>query len=193
MEEKNQFLLWVKEHKKQLLKVGVPVTTIVVWIILGAKNQSIEKLWASLKDAIEKTSVIKPSVNTKIAAAGASPDATKAIASIKIPSKILDNLTGKRLTATNLGQKVGLSPQAINKRLVSKGLVEKLVNGDYSLTESGKLIGENTIKTTRYDHTFSNFEWDEKVLELIFSPKELREIAEKQLHIKEILKSFVAR
>lgn len=192
MEEKKSLLLWIKEHKKQLIIAGVSIATIV-GIILAIKNrESILRLWTSLKKAIEKTPEIRPSVNTEIAAAVASPEATKAVASIKISSDILDNLTGNKLTATGLGDKVWCSAKAINKMLVSSGLAERLPCGEYSLTETGKLLGEHTIKTTRGGYTFSNIEWDEKVLELIFSPKELREITEKQLHTREILNGFAA-
>lgn len=192
MEEKKSFLLWVKEHKKQLIIAGVSVATIV-GIILAIKNrESIIRLWTSLKKAIEKTPEIRPSVNTEIAAAVASPDATKAIASIKISSDILDNLTGNKLTATSLGDKVWCSAQAINKRLVSSGLAERLPCGEYSLTEAGRLLGEHTWKTTWAGHSFSNIEWDEKILEIIFNAEELLEIANKQKIAQEILSRSAA-
>ena len=47
--------------------------------------------------------------------------------------------------------------------------------------------GKNTLKTTAAGHTFSNIEWDEKILEVIFSPKELLDIAAKQAHVKQLL------
>lgn len=192
MEEKKSFLLWVKEHKKQLIIAGVSVATIVV-IILGIKNrESIMKLWNSLKKAIAKTPEIRPSVNTEIAIAAVSPDTTQTFASIKSSSDILENLTGNKLTATSLGDKVWCSAQTINKRLVSSGLVERLPCGEYSLTDAGKLLGEHTIKTTRAGYTFSNIEWDDSVLGIIFNPNELKEIANKQQRAMEIIGSIAA-
>jgi predicted transcriptional regulator len=190
MEEKKSFLLWVKVHKKQLIIAGVSLATIV-GIILGIKNrESIIRFWNSLKKAIEKTPEIRPSVNTEMAVAVASHDATQTVASIKISSDILENLTGNKLTATSLGDKVWCSAQTINKRLVSSGLAEKLPCGEYSLTEAGKLLGEHTIKTTRAGYTFSNIEWDDSVLGIIFNPDELKEIANKQQRAMEIIGSI---
>lgn len=54
MEEKKSFLIWVKEHKKQLIIAGVSVATIV-GIILAIKNrESIMRMWESLRLAITK-------------------------------------------------------------------------------------------------------------------------------------------
>lgn len=89
MEEKKSFLIWVKEHKKQLIIAGVSVATIV-GIILAIKNrESIIKLWTSLKRTIENKPETMPSVNTKITAV--SPVATKTVTSIKSTRDILSN------------------------------------------------------------------------------------------------------
>lgn len=190
MEEKKSFLIWVKEHKKQLIIAGVSVATIV-GIILAIKNrESIIKLWTSLKRTIENKPETMPSVNTKITAV--SPVATKTVTSIKSTRDILENLTGNRLTATSLGDKVWCSAQTINKRLVSSGLIERLPCGEYSLTEAGKLLGEYTTKTTRAGYTFSNIEWDDSVLGIIFNPNELKEIANKQRLAMEIINDVAA-
>lgn len=54
MEEKKSFLIWVKEHKKQLIIAGVGVATIV-GIILAIKNrESIMRMWESLRLSITK-------------------------------------------------------------------------------------------------------------------------------------------
>ena len=55
------------------------------------------------------------------------------------------------------------------------------------MTEAGCLLGNNTLKTTAAGYTFSNIEWDEKILEIIFSPEELQTIAEKQARIRLLL------
>ena len=43
------------------------------------------------------------------------------------------------------------------------------------------------MKTTKYDYTFSNIEWDEKILELLFSQEELMEHAAKEKKIRQII------
>ena len=55
------------------------------------------------------------------------------------------------------------------------------------MTETGRLLGEETVKTTKYDYTFSNIEWDEKILELLFSQEELMEHAAKEKKIRQII------
>lgn len=48
-EKKTDFLGWVKQHKKQLILAGISIS-VVIGIILGAKNKDIlEELWATLK------------------------------------------------------------------------------------------------------------------------------------------------
>ena len=47
--EKESFITWVKEHKKQLVIAGVSITAIV----LAIKNrETLMKVWAEFKDAI---------------------------------------------------------------------------------------------------------------------------------------------
>ena len=52
------------------------------------------------------------------------------------------------------------------------------------MTEAGKVLGKDTWKTTATGHSFSNIEWDEKILEVIFSPEELLDIATKQERVR---------
>lgn len=55
--EKKGFIVWVKEHKLQLLLAGVSITTLIM-TILGFKNKdAINELWDSLKKQIEKGSL----------------------------------------------------------------------------------------------------------------------------------------
>ena len=55
--EKKGFMVWVKEHKTQLLFAGISVTTLVA-TILGLKNKdAIAELWDTLKKEIEKGSL----------------------------------------------------------------------------------------------------------------------------------------
>ena len=57
----------------------------------------------------------------------------------------------------------------------------------YELTELGKLFGKETVKVTRYGHTFSNIEWDEAVIPYIFSPNELARIDATNARITQIM------
>lgn len=166
---------WVKEHKKEIIITTVGVTS-VVSIALVAKN------WNSVKGLFTKSKslpVTTIKANNQIA--------EKIIVPI-IPEHILENLTGNRLTASELGSTALCSAQTINKRIVDAGLAIKLPCGEYSLTETGRLVGEPTWKTTYAGHPFTNIEWDEKILEILFSSEELNHIEERKLLIKECSK-----
>lgn len=155
---------WVKEHKKEIIITTVGITS-VVSIALVAKN------WNSIK-GLFTTSKSLPVTTVK----ANNQIAEKIIVPI-IPEHILENLTGNRLTASELGSKVLCSAQTINKRIVDAGLARKLPCGEYSRTETGRLVGEPTWKTTCAGHSFTNIEWDEKILELLFLPEELKHLA----------------
>lgn len=170
MEEKKTVFQWVKEHKKELIFLGVAT----VGTILVVKN------WDTIKGIFKDAEPIATSV-IKV-----EPVVEKVVMQV-ISNDILENLTGNKLTATELGNKVWCSAQAINKRIVAAGLATKLPCGEYSLTEAGGLLGESTWKTTWAGHSFSNIEWDEKILEIIFSTEELLVIASKQKVAQEIL------
>lgn len=163
MEEKKSLLTRVKEHKTELILLGVTA----VGTILVIRN------WDSIKGVFKSSNSISTSV-VKI-----EPVVEKVVVPV-ISSEVLDNLTGNKLTATELGNKVWCTAQAINKKIVAAGLAKKLPCGEYALTEAGRLLGEHTWKTTWAGHSFSNIEWDEKILEIIFNAEELLEIANKQ-------------
>ena len=175
MEERKPLLTWVKEHKTELIILGVTA----VGTILIIKN------WDSIKGVFKSSNSISTPI-VKI-----QPVVEKVVVPV-ISSEILANLTGNKLTATELGNKLWCSAQAINKRIVAAGLAVKLPGGDYSLTEAGRLLGKYTSKTTRAGYSFSNIEWDEKILEIIFNAEELLEIASKQKIAHEILSRYAA-
>ena len=175
MEEKKSLLTWVKEHKTELIILGVTA----VGTILIVKN------FDSIKG------VFKPSNSISTPVGKIEPVIEKVVVPV-ISFEILDNLTGNKLTATELGNKVWCSAQAINKRIVAVGLATKLPCGEYSLTEAGRLLGEHTWKTTRAGYSFSNIEWDEKILEIIFNAEELLEIANNQKIAYEISRKSAA-
>ena len=175
VEEKKTFLAWVKEHKTELLFIGVTAVSTV----LVAKN------WHSLKGIFESS---KPSLSAQ-----ANPRLLASTTNVPVISDdILKNLTGNKMTATELGSRTLCSAQAINKRIVKSGLATKLPCGDYLPTEAGRLVGESTLKTTWAGYSFSNNEWDEKIIEVLFSAEELLEIANKKRVIQEILGGSVA-
>ena len=106
---------------------------------------------------------------------------------MSIPADVLKHRTGIILTATKLGGKVGVSNREINRRLVDAGLAVRLPCGEYILTEQGKLMGESGLKVTRWNYTVPLVQWDEAVLEIIFTPEELAAVTERRKHIQEIL------
>ena len=169
-ENKKGFITWVKAHKNELIIAGVTV----VGTVLVVKN------WDSIKGLFKATEAVVPDIS-KI-----EPVAEEIVVPI-ISSDILENLTGNKLTARALGDRVWCSAQAINKRIVAAGLAVKLPCGEYMMTEAGRLLGQDTWKTTAAGHSFSNIEWDEKILEMIFSPEELLDIAAKQERARQIL------
>lgn len=170
MSENNKFVSWVKAHKTELIIAGVTVVGTVLVV----------KKWDSIKGLFKATEVVVPDI------AKIDPVAEEIVAPI-ISNDILENLTGNKLTARALGDKVWCSAQAINKRIVAAGLAVKLPCGEYMMTEAGRLLGQDTWKTTAAGHSFSNIEWDEKILEVIFSPEELLDIAAKQERARQIL------
>lgn len=175
MEEKKSLFKWGKEHKTELIIIGVTA----VGTILVIKN------WDYIKGVFKSSNPISTQI-VKI-----DPVVEKMVAPV-ISSNIIDNLTGNKLTATELGNKALCSSQAINKRIVAAGLATESPYGGYSLTEAGRLLGKYTCKTTRAGYSFSNIEWDKKILEIIFNAEELLEIANKQKTVQETLSRFVA-
>lgn len=172
MSEKCRVVKWVKTHKTELMVVG----TAVFGTVLLVKN------WDSMKKTFKVT---EPFISDKVKIGPLKKD----IAVPVISHDILDNLAGTMLTARDLGNKVWCSAQVINKHIVSAGLATKLPSGQYTLTEAGRMLGKHTWKSSAAGHSFSNIEWDEKILEVIFSPEELLDIAEKQERARQI---FVA-
>ncbi len=168
--ERRGAIQWVKEHKTVLIAIGVGA----IGTFFVAKN------WNSIK-GLFKASESAPCAIEKAATT------VKETVVPTIPKDVLDNLTGNKLTARALGDKMGCTAQEINKRICTAGLAAKHPCGGYIMTEAGRLLGEETVKTTKYDYTFSNIEWDEKILELLFSKEELLEIAAKEERMQQIL------
>lgn len=166
---------WIWEHKKWVV-LAVATTTGV--ILLVKKRTAIKDFFQSLH--IEKLT----------AKSAVSEIAEENVPSI--PCDALSHRTGNMLTATKLGGKVGVSNREINKRLVAAGLAVRLPCGDYVLTENGKLLGESGLKVTPWNYTAQLIQWDEAVLDIIFTPEELTAIADRQKRIQEILNKTTA-
>lgn len=170
MSEKHKIVNWIKAHKPELIIAGV---TVVGTVLVVKSWESIEGIFKATKSVVPDITKIEPAVD-------------EAVVPI-ISRDVLDGLTGNKLTARALGDKVWCSAQAINKRIVAAGLAVKLPCGEYMMTEAGRMFGNDTWKTTAAGHSFSNIEWDEKIIEVIFSPEELLDIAAKQERARQIL------
>lgn len=169
MKKKDEIAEWMKNHKTEIIVTGV---VIVGTVLLIRNRKAIRGLFKTAEPVIPDIIKIEP-----IAEAAVVPAISK---------DILDNLTGHKLTARDLGHKVWCTAQDINKRIVDAGLAVRLPNGGYEMTEAGHLFGEETWKIAASGHSFTNIEWDEKILEVIFSPEELLDIAARQERVRQI-------
>ena len=161
---------WISEHKRELIVGGILITgtVLIVW-----KRDAIFKTIRGVADIKVENDVVE-TVADKIVEPLLSDD-------------FLSGLSGNRLTARELGNKMLCTAQHINKRLIANGFIEKLPWGEYKLTENGKLVGVWTDKTTAAGHSFSNIEWDEKVLEILFSAEEFEALNKFKATAEEIL------
>ena len=174
-EKLTQASTWAQEHKKWIIIATISAAGI---FLLVKHRDAIKELPQLLSDS---RCSIDPSIKST---------AEKKMSSI--PSNVLENRTGVMLTATKLGSQVGVSNREINKRLIDAGLIHRLPCGECSLTDDGKLLGEASLKVTPWDKTVPLIQWDESVLNIIFSPAELSEIAERQQRIRNILNEISA-
>ena len=55
------------------------------------------------------------------------------------------------------------------------------------VTELGKKFGKSVLKVTYSGHTFSNIEWDKRVLEVLFSPEELMKASDFRNLVVEVM------
>ena len=172
---------WEK-GKERLSKAGTWIWNHKKWVVLAIATT------AGVILVVKKRSAIKELLQTFSYATSISDSNVIAKESkTSISADVLNHRTGKMLTATKLGDKTGVSNREINRRLVATGLSERLPCGDYILTEKGKLLGESGLKVTPWNYTVQLIQWDETVLEIIFTPEELTAIADRQKRIQEIL------
>lgn len=155
-EKLTQARTWAWKHRKGII---IAVTGTAGMIFLVRKRSAIKELLRSLG---MEASAIEPIVTSL---------AEKKISAI--PVDVLDHRTGVMLTATKLGNKVGVSNREINRRLIDAGLLHRLPCGECILTDDGKLLGEVSLKVTSWNKTVRRIQWDEAVLNIIFGPEEL--------------------
>ncbi len=182
---------WMSAHKKQIV-ITAGIGCAVACAILGYRHRdAIRQVCKGVGKKVEKLlSKAEQTDAVKIAAsatANVAPVVSVTAETTVIPDTILSNLSGEKMTATKLGNEILVSAQAINKRIVEKGLAVKCPDGSYNLTESGKLLGENIWKTNRYGHSFSNIEWDRSILDYLFTPEELAAFEARKQRIDAIL------
>lgn len=67
MDERKGLICWIKEHKKELIIVGISIGTLVL-IILGIKNRdTIKAVWDSLRKVVKHPTVKVTETVTKVA------------------------------------------------------------------------------------------------------------------------------
>ena len=139
---------------------GVAVLTLVGFKkgVLKVPKRLASNLFANAKDAKK---IVE---NSKSAIADMQIDFTP-------PKK-----TGEMLTARGIGDKMLVSAQEVNRRLIEKGLATRMPYGVIA-TEEGARFGKEVVKTTRYGHTFSNFEWDSSLIDVLFSKDDFDHVA----------------
>ncbi len=164
--KKDKTIIWVKQHKAQIGIGALVVASSIAGVAIAVKVGHTPRL-GDVRKGVGKGAYSVVETVTKVT----------------LPKV---SLTGVEKTATGLGNDLLLSNQQINKRLVSSGMMTKEPWG-YELTDLGKLFGKDTVKVTRYGHTFSNIEWDEAVIPYIFTPDELAGIDAKKARIAQIL------
>lgn len=162
---------WVWEHKKWIAIVGIGTVVVIVGL---KKRDTIKELLTALTKGG--------------AAVDSAEQVTEATNAVLIPAEVLKHRTGVMLTPTKLGDMVGASAQEINKRIVAAELAERLPCGEYILTEKGKMFAQKGLTVRPWGYTAPLMEYDEAVLELIFTPDELAKIAERKRFIQELSK-----
>ncbi len=159
--QKKSVFVWIKEHKVEIIVGAFSAIALGVGTVLVIKNKDeIIRALSSSKHIIpEELETQSPLFNI--------PDCLQ-----DVPL-----LEGETFLPTELGNKVLSTAQKINIRLTEAGLQERIspyIQG-YRLTEFGKLFGKVTSKGD-----YTNIEWDQNVLYLIFTLEELQAIAAKQ-------------
>lgn len=160
---KNKGLVWLEQHKVQIgIGVFVAISSIVS-ITIAAKTGHTPKFKTICNGADKGVATI-----------------AKAAEKASLP---VVNLTGVKKTATGLGHDLLLSNQAVNKRLVSSGMMTKEPWG-YKLTEVGKLFGKETVKVTRGGMPSQISNGMKRLSRLFLLPTNLRALTPKKLTLR---------
>lgn len=157
---------WLKKHKKKIIG-GLGTAVLVFGGLFAYKNKdTIKGKFNGMKpmlDDIDTAKIVDKAVETVTKAKSVIPDNFK--------------LTGNRYTARELGSKMHCSDREINKRIIRAGLAERLCDGELCFTDVGRGLGESKWKVTKAGHSFSNIEWDEAILDIIFTAEERAAVA----------------
>ena len=100
------------------------------------------------------------------AAADAASQAVEAISN-NYGSIARMDLTGEKLTPTEIAAMIGRSPHAVNRVLCELGLQERQPNGGWMPTDAGSYLGKPVDKVTRWGYPFQNIEWDKATVDLV--------------------------
>lgn len=173
---------WFERNKMIIYGCGAIALTVVGGFVVYRNWNAIISCFQGVRKTAEKGiagNLVNKVVQTEKAMAPARVEQIKQAVAPICQTIIPENfkLTGNRFTAKDLGRKMFCSAQEINRRIIGKGLAERLPSGELSFTELGRGLGEMKWKTTWYDHNFVNIEWDEAILPLLFSAEELERVA----------------
>ena len=176
VEETHEFREWLKRNKRKVILWGSTTVVVVGGILIYKNRKSVMSMFTGAKQTL--SNVDKSVFTEKVVDA-----------SIEAKKKLIDDMvvSSERLTARAIGDKMLCSAQEVNKRLIRAGFADRHPYGDVIKTELGAKLGEEVVKTTRYGYTFSNIEWSESVIPLIFSEDEIDRVNQ----LKEPAKSIV--
>lgn len=184
---KNRVKEWTQEHKKELVIAGASAGITIAGVVILKQNPAVVKkslisarrITAKTAKAIPDNTITKAVEVAKTARLGNGIDWERA----------LKMRTGNYFSAAKLGKRVGLSAQKFNKRLVDFGLAHRTPNGTLFPTEMGNNFYALTGKETPWGSDVIFHSWDEGVINIIFSKKELEEIATRMKMVKEAVNS----
>lgn len=167
---------WANAHKKEigvgiLLAIGAGVTAYNVKKVIQGDFIDASRVLDSIGNDPEQ---------------GTTP--SEEMLSAVVPDDF--DYSGNTLTARELGWKMGVSAQEINKRLIEKGLAYRYPCGDITLTEEGKKVGEYKDKMTKHGYGFTNIEWCENIISLLFSEEEIAAEEEHQAKLAKIREQY---
>ena len=180
---KRQIKLWTKEHKKELIIAGAGVGFTIAGVVILRQNPAIvRKPLVSVRQIVAKPMRAVPdNAVTQTAEAAKSTILNNGLNL----EKALKMRTGNTFSAAKLGERVGLSSQKFNQRLIDAGLAFRTPNGTLYPTEIGEHFYKLAGKETPWGKSIPFDAWDESIIGILFSKEELKKIATRMKMIKE--------